>query len=200
MRRLLNVLRGDSPPYIVTLLFAAVAWYLTYVVDTARHLPLLEQRITPAPTAPAAARPGEHYATLYLENLSDEMFKNTVLDVVFGRGPGSVTRLGPTSGYPPSPGPMISPTLENGSISITLAELQPGDRLSIGFFYVHEGTPVVVLRGTDTSSKHGVMMVPPSLTTFYIRHQTCLLTILLTLFALFTIASLLRGRREDFDT
>jgi hypothetical protein len=196
----LNALRGDSPPFIVTLLFAAIAWYLTYVVDTARKLPLLEQRIDVAQIAPADAKVGEHYATLFLENLSEQMFQDTRLEVVLRDNDGCIQRLGRASAYPPAPGLTVQPIIEDCSMSITLPEMQPENRLGLGFYYVGSGTPTLMLRSTATSSHSGVMAVPPSLTTFFIRNQTCLLTVLLALFVVVTVISLVPSRREDFYT
>ena len=61
--------------------------------------------------------------------------------------------------YAPAPGPTRLPPPADCSMSITFAQLQPGDHLSLGFSYTGNSMPHLVLLSTAKSSGSGVMVV-----------------------------------------
>lgn len=195
MGRLLAALRGDSPPYIVTLLLAALAWYVTHLVDRARETPLVEASIAVA--AAATGPGGERHATLEIENLSDRLFRAVGFELLMSDAGGAITGFEKPIAYAPAVPMTEAPELANGGMSFTLPYLQPENRLSLSFRYTGGGTPRLVV----AQSASAILVTPPSCTTFFVRHEALVLLGLIAAFAAATAALILLAPAEpEYDT
>jgi hypothetical protein len=178
----------------VTLFLAALGWYITHAVDRARQLPLVEALIAVSDTDAAK---GEHRATLEIENLSDKLFQNLSLQIIFSGGPGVIIKPVETVAFAPAVPMKDEPLVVNNGMSFTLPWLQPENRLKLVFTYRGGGTPQLVVAGSSVA----IMVVKPSLRTFFVRYELEMLFGLILAFAVVTTASIALAPSEtESDT
>ncbi len=181
MGRFLAALREGAPPYIVTLFLAALGWFITHAVDRARQSPLVEALIAVSDTD---ASTGEHRATVQIENLSDKLFQNVSLQIIFSDGPGVIIKPIETVAFAPAVPMKDEPLVVNNGMSFILPWLQPENRLKLVFRYRGGGTPQLVVAGSSAA----IMIVKPSLRTFFVRYELETLFALILVFAVVTTA------------
>lgn len=188
MGRVLAAFREGSPPYVLTLFLGALAWYVTHVVDRAHETPLVEQRIS---VGSILAGQSERRATLKLENLSNELFRNTRFQILFSGRSGDVTRIEPPVALAPAAPMTDQPSTGNNAMAFTLQRLQPRDQLQLIFYYRGDGIPYLVLMDAGAP----LVLVEPNMETFFVRHEFAILMGLIVVFGLFTAAVVVASPR-----
>lgn len=162
-------LRAASPPFILTLLMAAIAWWISHTVD----------RITSAPTVKYSLEEGRDNSchpspcltvTFRIHNLSDTLFEN----LVFNIEPANAETKSRLEGATPiTESPAMTPQVveANNAFTVAFSQLHPGAKATVSA-RISELTPIVV---TLINSDKAINLVKPSIETVFVECEMWLL-------------------------
>lgn len=166
---LLAFFRTDSPPFILTVIIGAAAWWITHTVDRAISQPIVEFSIR------ETSVDCEEYEScksviLRIENLSDTRFSEVEFELQTRNLEGKFIGQAKVAMEPPA-GKISKTKVVNDSLLISFEEFHPR---FVGVFnakYANGDQLVLLLKKSATSMK----LVKPSMETFFVRHEFVLL-------------------------
>ena len=173
MSRLLDVLGLEKLPYVATLLFTAIGWGATHTVDRVLKSPILEYSTTLSQGA------GKSTISVRIRNIShDQIFKNLAFVFLLPPNSGKFTEAKKIATAPAWEGD-VEPAKADDSVEFELPFLHPNGEVELSAVYEGGQPPTVRLERADGA----VRLVKPSVETFLVRHELCVVAAMITLWA-----------------
>jgi len=156
-----EVLSHEKVPYLVTIFFAALGWVVTYTVGRVDATPTVMYK-----TCYQTCK-NQKTASVEIENISrDKVFNNLEIGFFAENKSDKYTRYWWEADAPAWKGQQ-QPASNGSTLSLTIAKLQPGWRITLGAAYEGPEAPTFRLISSDDT----VRLVKPSPETFFVQHE-----------------------------
>jgi hypothetical protein len=181
---LLHRLAKEKMPYLVTLLFGALGWGATHTVDRLLESPIIEYTTWAAPATQF------RIFSLSIYNVSQKQaFNGLTLVFLLPKGSGKfLPNSARIVASPPAWEGEAAPDTRQQSIIFTLPTLHPDGQVRFEAGFEGDTLPAIRL----STAVGPVRLVPPSLETFLVKHELCVLIGMMLFWALCILVLLLR--------
>ncbi len=158
-------LRSSAPPFLLTVLVGAFAWWITHTVDRLASQPIVKYAIAEAPSQCESVGACTS-VVLEIENLSRTKFSNVTFELQVRKQPGQFVGKVTSVAVPPASITNVTEPVNN-SITIRFDEFHPGFEGHVSAQYAADDGIVLLLSSSDQAMR----LVRPSITTFFLENE-----------------------------